>query len=132
DGQYTFVCVLHPAMNGVLTIGKKRETPADVRKAAKSLEAKAMTAAADIKQPPTERTQTTATITTGWGTPAVSYNLFTPLQVTVPVGTTVKWVDRHPEEPHTVTFETPFSSPEDPRVVAPGGVKSGSAYSGGF
>jgi plastocyanin len=128
DGTYTFVCVLHSAMNGVLTIGKDRKTPAEVSAQASKDEASAKTAALAVKVPPTEPN----TITAGWGTPSVSYNEFAPLQITVPVGTTVKWVDRHPEEPHTVTFESPFKSPSDPGVPAPGGVKSGGAYSGGF
>ncbi len=128
DGTYTFVCVLHTAMNGILTIGKDRTAPADVAKEASQDEASAKTSALAVKVPPTEAN----TITAGWGTPSVSYNEFAPLQITVPVGTTVKWIDRHPEEPHTVTFQSPFKSPADPGATAPGGVKNGGDYSGGF
>jgi len=128
DGQYTFVCVLHRAMNGILTIGKDRKSPADVAHAAAASESSATTDALAIKVPPTQPN----VITTGWGTDEVSYNEFAPLVTTVPAGTTVTWEDRHPDEPHTITFDSPFKSPEDPRVPAPGGVKSGAAYSGGF
>jgi plastocyanin len=128
DGTYTFVCVLHSAMNGTLTIGKDRKKPSAVDAEAAKDEKAATTAALDVKVPPTQPN----VISVGWGTPAVSYNEFAPLQTTVPVGTTLTWVDRHPEEPHTVTFDSTFKSPADPGVVAPGGVKSGSDYSGGF
>lgn len=127
-GDYTFVCVLHGAMNGVLTIGKDRKKPADVQAQAASDEKSATTAALAITVPATQAN----TVTTGWGTAAVSYNQFAPLLTTVPVGTMVTWVDRHPDEPHTVTFASPFKSPEDPGVTQPGGVKSGGSYAGGF
>jgi len=128
DGQYTYICVLHPAMNGVLTIGKDRKSPADVAHAAAATESTATTAALAITVPPTQPN----TISAGWGTAAVSYNEFAPLVTTVRAGTTVTWVNHHPDEPHTVTFASPFKSPEDPGVPAPGGVKSGAPYSGGF
>jgi plastocyanin len=132
DGQYTFVCVLHTAMNGVLTIGKDRKSTADVDKAASDAESKAKSAALDVKAPATQRTAKSVTVSAGWGTPAISYNQFTPLEVTIKAGETVTWADRHPEEPHTVTFASPFKSPDDPRVVAALGVKSGGDYTGGF
>jgi plastocyanin len=128
DGTYTFVCVLHSAMNGTLTIGKNRKKPADVDSAAASAEQSAQTAALAIKAPTTQPN----VIAAGWGAPNVSYNEFAPLSMTVKVGTTVTWKDMHPEEPHTVTFQSPFKAPTDPGVPAPGGVKSGGNYSGGF
>ncbi len=132
DGDYSFVCVLHSNMNGVLTIGDDRETPEDVKAEADEAIDKAKDDAADVKPPAPERGDKTATIAAGWGTPAVSYNEFSPLEVTVTTGTKVTWSFKHPEEPHTITFDSPFKEPADPRSFAPGGVKSGSSYSGGF
>jgi len=50
----------------------------------------------------------------------------------VKVGQSVTWKVGSPEEPHTVTFESPFKTPEDPGVLTPGGARSGARYSGGF
>jgi plastocyanin len=132
DGKYTFVCVLHQAMNAILTVGGERESVDDVKDEGEEAADQAKDDAAGIKPPAPERGDKTATVSAGWGTPAISYNEFSPKEMTVDNGTTVTWSFKHPEEPHTITFESPFKQPADPRSFAPGGVKSGSDYAGGF
>jgi plastocyanin len=59
----------------------------------------------------------------GDGSGDVSVDRYGPAQVTVPVGTTVVWTNKHSDEPHTITSNTtsePFdSSPNAPDFTGP-------------
>jgi plastocyanin len=134
-GDYPFVCLLHPLMNGVLTViadEGDREKPADIRKEGKDAITAAAKSASALAEPKLEDTGDGPTVAAGWGDKVVSVNRFGPASVSIEAGNTVTWKAESPYEPHTVTFESPFSSPEDEGAVAPGGPKSGSDYEGGF
>ncbi len=133
-GEYTFVCVLHPFMNGNITVVEDegdRETPEDITAAAQEASDAAVLAGDDLEEPKLERDGETYVVSAGWGDRIIAVNKFAPAQVDVEAGSTVRWVARSPYEPHTITFESPFEG-EDPASFVPGGVKSGSAYTGGF
>lgn len=132
-GEYAFVCVLHPFMNGTLEVGEEDEriTPEEVTEAASNDSEEALVEAQDIEAPELETEGNTVTAAAGWGDNITSVNLF-PSEIAVKKGQTVRWTARSPYEPHTVTFESPYKAPADPASFAPGGVKSGSDYTGGF
>ncbi|MGH8931868.1 MAG: cupredoxin domain-containing protein [Egibacteraceae bacterium] len=51
----------------------------------------------------------------------------------MPTGTTVSWAIGSPTEGHLITFgQPPFSSLEDPALLAPAGAASGGEYAGGL
>ncbi len=134
-GDYAFTCLLHPLMNGTLTVladDGGRMKPADVRKEAKVAIAAAQESASNIEEPKLDATDDGPTVAAGWGDKIVAVNRFGPVAVSVDAGDTVTWEAVSPYEPHTVTFESPFSSPEEEGAIAPGGPKPGGAYTGGF
>jgi plastocyanin len=134
-GQYAFVCVLHPLMNGVLAVTEEeqdRKSPEDVLTEARDDAAGALADAQKIEEPKLETSGNTVTAAAGWGDRVTSVNRFAPDPIEVKTGTTVQWVARSPYEPHTVTFDSPYKEPADPKSFMPGGVKSGSGYTGGF
>jgi plastocyanin len=130
-GDYTYVCILHPFMNGQITVieeGEDRDKPVDARKEAQQQFKSAKSAAREIEEPEVERDGDSVTVAAGWGDKTISFNRFAPATLEVDSGTTVSWENQSPYEPHTVTFE----ADDDTDPFAPGGVKSGSSYSGGF
>lgn len=133
EGTYTFVCILHSLMAGTVKVAEDDRVSADeVTEAGTEAAEKGLTNAAKIKDPEVERDGNTVTVSAGWGDRIVSVTRFGPASIDVEPGTTVQWVARSPWEPHTVTFESPFKSPEEEGTLVPGGVKSGEDYSGGF
>ena len=133
-GEYTFTCVLHPFMNGTVTVVEDeadREAPEDIATAAQEAADEAVMAADELETPELEEDGDTLVVSAGWGDRVTAVNLFAPETVEVKAGGKVRWVARSPYEPHTITFESPFEG-EDPASFVPGGVKSGSAYTGGF
>lgn len=130
-GQYTFVCVLHPFMNGAITVVEDeadREAPEDVATEAAAARDDALESGQAIEEPDLETEGETQIVSAGWGDRVSSLNRFAPAQIDVSVGTKVRWVPRSPYEPHTVTFEPA----DDTNPFAPSGVRSGSSYTGGL
>jgi plastocyanin len=130
-GTYAFVCILHPLMNGSLTVTddvKDRSKPKDIRADAKDAIAQSRKDAEALDTPTLERKGNEVIVTAGWGDRITSVNRFAPGEIDVKAGTKVTWMTRGTYEPHTVTFEP--TSKINP--FAPGGAKSGSDYSGGF
>jgi plastocyanin len=134
-GDYPFTCLLHPLMNGTLSVVADegaRAKPADIRKEGKVAIAAAAETASNLDEPKLDATDDGPTVAAGWGDKVVSVNRFGPAAVSVKAGDTVTWEAQSPYEPHTVTFESPFSTPEDEGALAPGGPKPGGEYTGGF
>ena len=132
-GNYAYVCVLHPFMNGTLQIVEEesdREAPDDVTTEAGEARDDALADAENLEAPELERDGETQVVSAGWGDRVSAVNLFAPAQLDVKTGTDVRWVARSPYEPHTITFESTFE-PEDPASFQPSGVESGSEYTGG-
>lgn len=128
-GRYSFVCLLHPFMAGTLEVvgpDAERPSPAEVSRAGEKEFANV--ASADREAP----TSSGREVAVGWGDRVVSVNRFGPAQISVSVGDTVTWRSASPYEPHTVTFESPFESPEEEGTLAPGGPQPGGDYTGGF
>ena len=131
-GSYHFGCLLHSEMTGLLNVVEtddERRMPEEMAKKAKRNQ-RVVTAAADKLVEPA-RTDGTS-ITAGWGDTLTAVNRFAPASLTVKAGQKVTWKGASPFEPHTITFESPFKSPDEPGVFRPGGVKSGSRYTDGF
>ena len=59
-------------------------------------------------------------------------NRFFPGTVEIKAGATVTWKSVSVIDPHTITFEPPFTNPEDPRAIPPAGAKAGGSYTAGF
>ncbi len=134
-GNYAFICVLHPFMNGSITVGRKddeRTSPGEVAKEARTGAANALAVAMTLETPKLFRHGDAVTVSAGWGDRVTSINKFAPARIVVRVGTTVEWVTRSLYEPHTVTFASPYRRTADPASFRPSGVKSGSGYSGGL
>jgi plastocyanin len=134
-GDYPFTCLLHPLMNGTLTVVADegdRKKPADVRKDGKVAIAATQKTASNLDEPKLDATDDGPTVAAGWGDKVTAVNRFAPASVSVEEGDTVTWEAVSPYEPHTVTFESPFSTPEDEGALEPGGPKSGDDYTGGF
>ena len=130
-GDYSVVCLLHPFMASTLKVVAKdtdRKTPAAAQAEATSASTKAVADAAKVQAP----SAAAGNVTTGYGDRIVSVNLFAPATLSVKVGDTVTWQDGNPYEPHTVTFKSPYKSPQEAGALAPHGDKSGGTYSGGF
>jgi plastocyanin len=135
EGVYAFVCILHPFMNGSLTVTEEeadRDTTEEVRAEARQAASAALRSAGELETPQLEREGDSVTVTAGWGDRITAVNLYAPATLDIEAGTTVRWVTRSPYEPHTVTFESPYQRPGDPASFAPGGVRSGGEYAGGF
>jgi plastocyanin len=71
-------------------------------------------------------------VTAGWGNYVTAVNRFSPAVLNIKAGQTVTWKGASLAEPHTVTFDSPFKTPEDAGVFTPGGARAGARYSGGF
>lgn len=133
-GSYTFVCTLHPFMEGavqVVAADGDRLSPAQVTAAADKELAEAKAEAAGIAIPAPAAVPNGAEVISGWGDKLVAVNRFQPETVAVKVGQTVKWRGVSPYMPHTVSFQPPFKSPAEPDALLPAGVKSGGRFGGG-
>jgi len=101
-GTYHFFCSIHPGMKAtvVVTSGTAPKSPAQVTaEALQDVSAswdKAKSAAASAKPPAN-------TVYVGTGNLQTILGYF-PKTLTVPVGTTVNFVNDSPQEPHTATF----------------------------
>lgn len=132
-GGYTYVCILHPLMNGeIRVIGDEsgRSKPADVRNEGRDAAKAARESAEKIAAPELVREGDEVTINAGFGDRVTSVNLYAPAKVEVDEGTTVKWVAGSPYEPHTVTFEPKYEV-GDARGFGADGAPSGASYDGG-
>jgi plastocyanin len=134
-GNYRYVCILHPLMAGNVQVVEDtadRSTQTDVREGATEAAADAQEKADGLEEPELERDGDEVTVAAGWGDKVTAVNRFGPDEIEIEEGTTVKWKTMSPYEPHTVSFDAPFDSPEDADALAPGGVASGEEYTGGF
>jgi plastocyanin len=130
-GRYIYLCLLHGFMTGSVEVVEEdadRLAPEAVSQVGRNAFQRAQASAQKIPDP----TAAEGTVTAGWGDNIVAVNRFSPQKLTVKVGETVTWKPGSPYEPHTVTFESPFKSPEEEGVLAPGGVPPGGRYAGGF
>jgi plastocyanin len=133
-GNYTYLCILHPLMSGAITVVEDesdRSEISDVRTAMKEDAAAEREKAEGFEEPEIDIDGDEATVTAGWGDEVTSVNRFGPAETEFDAGTTVHWEVDSPYEPHTVTFEPSFEG-LPPEAFAPGGVKSGDDYTGGF
>ena len=132
-GEYTFVCILHPLMNGeirVITDEADRSKPADVRSEGRDAAKAARESAEKITAPELVRDGDEVTVNAGFGDRVTSVNRYAPAKVEVGEGTTVKWMAGSPYEPHTVTFEPKYEI-GDARGFGADGAPSGAEYDGG-
>jgi plastocyanin len=130
-GRYTYLCLLHGLMAGTIEVvddDADRLSSEAVSKAGREAFQRARTSVQEIPEP----TASEGTVTAGWGDKVVAVNRFSPQKLSINVGETVSWKPGSPYEPHTVTFESPFESPEEEGVAVPGGVTPGGRYAGGF
>jgi plastocyanin len=130
-GRYIYLCILHGFMAGTIEVvdqDAERLSPEAASKAGRDTFQRAQANAQKIPEP----TAAEGTVTAGWGDNIVAVNRFRPQKLTVKVGETVTWKPGSPYEPHTVTFESPFKSPEEKGVPVPAGVPPGGSYAGGF
>jgi len=133
-GSYTVTCLLHPFMQATLNVvntDAERLSPAQVASAADKELGDAKTEATGIAVPAVVPTVNGATVTASWGDRVVTVNKFTPETVSIKAGQTVTWTDGSPYMPHTVSFNPPFKSPDEPNAFLPTGAKSGSDFAGG-
>ena len=133
-GPYTVTCLLHPFMEATLTVVASdagRLSPAQVAAAADKELGDARGRATGIAVPTQAPVADGATVTASWGDQLVAVNQFAPETVSVKVGQTVTWKDASPYMPHTVSFQPPFKSPNEPNAFLPAGAKSGSGFPGG-
>ncbi|MEX0874862.1 MAG: hypothetical protein WD646_09760 [Actinomycetota bacterium] len=133
EGSYIYVCILHSLMAGTIEVAEEdRISPDEVDEAGDEAAREGRESSEEITEPEAEREGDTVTVSAGFGDRVVSVNRFAPAELEVETGTTVQWVARSPYEPHTVTFESTFETPNDEGALAPGGVASGGEYTGGF
>lgn len=135
EGTYTYVCLLHAFMEGTIEVvaaDEDRLLPEDVAQQSVTEARAAEKSAAAIEDATAEAGDGSVAVAAGWGDELAAVNRFNPIVVTVKAGQTVSWIPLSPYEPHTVTFESPFTNPEQREVFIPGGVRSGSDYTGGF
>jgi plastocyanin len=129
-GGIPFVCLLHPTMNGTLTVvaaDQPAQDQATLDKAGTALFAADL---ADATQAPSKVVEKPGQVQAGAVGKRVSVNQFYPARTNLSAGDTLTWVNDS-FEPHTVTFGKVLS-PEAPEVLGPPNVKSGSDYTGGF
>jgi plastocyanin len=132
-GTYAYSCMLHPNMSGLIDVvptDEERQTPEVVAKKATRQRNAVLDAAAHLAEP--VPAAGAPAVTAGWGDQTTSVNRFSPAVINIKTGQTVTWKVASPGEAHTVTFESPFKSPEDAGVFTPGGMKSGGRYAAGF
>jgi plastocyanin len=102
-GTYRVVCLVHPGMKGTIVVrprAAKIPTPTQVAQAVlKQLNQSWKTARSLQSQRPSEPN----TVFAGVGS-ATALMAFQPRRLTVPVGTTVTWVENSPTELHNIAF----------------------------
>ena len=76
-GDYTYHCMIHPFMQGTVTVTTTPAAPYEV-----------------------------VYVTAGWGTESKSFTSYSPRHLTVSSGATVVWTNEEIYEPHTVTSDT--------------------------
>jgi plastocyanin len=131
-GSYVYVCILHALMGGSVTVVSPedaRDRPDEVTTSGAKTAAAAAATAAAIPDPADPGP---GNVVAGWSTPLAAANRFLPAVVEIKAGDTVTWKGASDYEPHTITFEPPFTNPEDPRAVPPAGTKTGGSYTAGF
>ena len=134
-GEYGFVCILHPLMNGTLRVvadEADRTKPADARKSGREAIDAAAASAKKLETPTVQHLEPNiSVVAAGWGDRVTAVNRYAPPRIEVEAGSRVRWEIGSPYEPHTITFDSPFDV-GDPRGFEPGGVASGEDYDGGF
>ena len=133
-GSYTIACLLHPFMQSTLQVvgsDAERLSPAQVSAAADKELGDAKTQAPGLAAPAPATTANGASVVASWGNQLVAVNRFSPETVSIKVGQTVTWTDASPYMPHTISFNPPFKSPDEPNAFLPTGAKSGSDFGGG-
>ena len=133
-GTYTVTCLLHPFMESTLTVvatDGERRSPNAVTAAADQELGAAKASAGSLAPPAPASSATGATVTASWGDKLTAVNRFSPETVSVKVGQTVTWNAGSPYMPHTISFNPPFKSPDEPNAFLPTGAKSGSGFAGG-
>jgi plastocyanin len=133
-GSYTITCLLHPFMQATLNVvgtDAERLSPAQVAAAADKELGEDKTEATGIAVPAAVPTANGATVTASWGDKLIAVNRFSPETVSIKAGQTVTWTDGSPYMPHTISFQPPFKSPDEPNAFLPTGAKSGSDFAGG-
>lgn len=131
-GIYNYACILHALMGGTVTVvglDDTRDTPDEVAASATKAAAAAAATAAAIPDPADPGA---GNVVAGWSTAVASVNRFFPAVAEIKAGDTLTWKGTSEYEPHTITFEAPFTNPEDPRAVPPAGTKAGGSYTAGF
>jgi plastocyanin len=134
-GSYNYGCLLHRFMTGTLEVAEKDEarvTPDEVARQAAEGRSAALASAAKLGEPSPVAAQQGVTVASGWSDEVTAVNKFSPIVAKVKAGERVTWKSSSLYEPHTVTFVSPFKSPEEPGTFIPGGVASGARYAGGF
>jgi plastocyanin len=131
--SFSYSCMLHRYMSGQIEVVEAdvdREMPSEVAASIERLRSAALNAAGRLTEPAVPTVG--ASVVAGWGDKVSAVNRFAPAVTRIKAGETVTWKALSPFEPHTVTFESPFRSPDDAGVFTAGGAKDGSRYSGGF
>jgi len=120
-GTYKYRCMLHPLMVAYVIVGTTRDSQATVTANAndqRSDDAEDAPliynlAQTDLNTPlqyvyPNSPSPVPATqVILGIGNGEIAFLRFFPQNITVTAGTTVRYINRDPFEPHTVTFGTP-------------------------
>jgi len=130
-GSYNYACILHGPMGGSITVvpsGETRDVPDDV--AASGAKAAVAVIAAVVAAP--DPAAAAGNVVAGADRMPATVNRFFPGVVEIKAGATVTWKSTSNVDPHTITFEPPFTNPEDPRAIPPAGVKAGGGYMAGF
>jgi plastocyanin len=133
-GPYTVTCLLHPFMESTLQVvapDGPRLSSAEVAAAADKELGEAKAGATGVAVPANVPVGNGATVAAGWGDKVVAVNRYSPETVSIKVGQTVTWRTVSPYMPHTVSFQPPFQSPDQPNALLPTGVKSGARFAGG-
>ena len=134
-GSYHFLCLLHPFMEGTLEVVNSdgdRASPDTAARAAAAAHAIDEAAAGRITEPQAAPETRRTGISAGAGDKVTSVNTFFPASAKVKAGDTVVWKSGSLYEPHVVTFQSTFKSPQDKGALVPGGVASGKPFPGGY
>ena len=134
-GTYSYGCLLHRFMTGELEVAdndEARAAPEEVARRAAEGRSAALASASKLTEPSPVTAPEGLTVASGWSDEVTAVNKFSPVVAKVKVGERVTWKSSSLYEPHTVTFASPFKSPEEPGTFVPGGVASGARYAGGF
>jgi plastocyanin len=134
-GQYSFLCILHGPMAGVIEVVKEegeRESRDAVVELGNDQLVKVRRDANAVAEPELAKTPDAVKVAAGWGNGTTAINRFYPEIISVKPGTTVSWESFSAFEPHTVSFGANYhSGAPGPGQLAPQGGKAGSDYTGG-